>query len=151
LSAPHPNFGCVIAHGPKVVGEGFLYAQGTQSAEVQAVEAAGESAQNATAYLNLEPGDCHGDDSAVRALTQVSGTQLIAQFHCSFFCFVFLVFNYLIIFLGGFFDEHFFVDGRQGCQGWWSGCLTHYSICMGRPSVPFAREAPVWKWVGRIF
>ena len=74
-SAPHPNFGCVLAHGPKVVGEGFLYAQGTQCAEVQAVEKAGEFAKNATAYLNLEPGDCHGDDSAVRALRQVRARQ----------------------------------------------------------------------------
>lgn len=78
LSAPHPNFGCVIAHGPKVMGEGFLYAQGTKSAEVQAVERAGELAKNATAYLNLEPGDCHGDDSAVRALREVS-TCIICQ------------------------------------------------------------------------
>lgn len=71
LSAPHPNSGCVIVHRGNVVGEGFLYAQGTKSAEVQAVERAGESARMATAYLNLEPGDCHGDDSAVRALIQV--------------------------------------------------------------------------------
>lgn len=80
LSAPHPNFGCVIAHGPRVVGEGFLYAQGTKSAEVQAVERAGEFAKNATAYLNLEPGDCHGDDSAVRALRQASACIVVEIF-----------------------------------------------------------------------
>lgn len=77
LSAPHPNFGCVLAHGPKLVGEGFLYAQGTKSAEVQAVEMAGEFAKNATAYLNLEPGDCHGDDSAVRALRQAGVSRVV--------------------------------------------------------------------------
>lgn len=71
LVAPHPNFGCVIARGPRIVGEGTLYAQGTKSAELQAVEFAGEHARGATAYLNLEPGDCHGDDSAINALTQV--------------------------------------------------------------------------------
>lgn len=71
LTAPHPNLGCVIARGPRIVGEGFLYAQGTKSAEVQAVERAGESARGATAYLNLEPGDCAGDDAAITALAQV--------------------------------------------------------------------------------
>jgi len=79
-SAPHPNFGCVIAHGPRVVGEGFLSAQGTKSAEVQAVERAGDEAKNATAYLNLEPGDCHGDDSAVRALRQASAGIALESF-----------------------------------------------------------------------
>lgn len=55
LTAPHPNFGCVIARGEKVVGEGYLFAHGTKSAEIQAVESARELAKGATAYLNLEP------------------------------------------------------------------------------------------------
>lgn len=55
LTAPHPNFGCVIAQGAKVVGEGYLYAHGSKSAEIQAVESARELAKGATAYLNLEP------------------------------------------------------------------------------------------------
>lgn len=42
--------------------------QGAASAEEQAVSIAGSSAQGATAYLNLETGDCHGDDTAVRCL-----------------------------------------------------------------------------------
>ncbi|KAJ8424468.1 hypothetical protein Cgig2_030676 [Carnegiea gigantea] len=67
--SPHPNFGCVIAAG-KVVGEGYLYAQGTTPAEVQAVEAAGVCCQDATAYLNMEPGDCHGEHTAVSALVK---------------------------------------------------------------------------------
>ncbi|KAF7817738.1 riboflavin biosynthesis protein PYRR, chloroplastic isoform X1 [Senna tora] len=71
LTSPHPNFGCVIATSPgNVVGEGFLYAQGTKPAEVQAVEAAGEHCSGATAYLNMEPGDCHCDHTAVSALVQ---------------------------------------------------------------------------------
>jgi diaminohydroxyphosphoribosylaminopyrimidine deaminase/5-amino-6-(5-phosphoribosylamino)uracil reductase len=45
-------------------------AQGTASAEVQAVRQAGEGARGATAYLNLETGDCHGDDTSVTALVQ---------------------------------------------------------------------------------
>lgn len=70
LTAPHPNVGCVIARGSKVVGEGFLYGQGTKRAEIQALEKAREFTKGAAAYLNLEPGDCHGDDSSVAALVQ---------------------------------------------------------------------------------
>lgn len=43
-------------------------AQGSESAEAQAVRAAGGGARGATAYLNLESGDCHGDSAAVEAL-----------------------------------------------------------------------------------
>lgn len=72
FTSPHPNFGCVLMSSiGKVVGEGFLYAQGTKPAELQAVEAAGEFCRGATAYLNMEPGDCHGDRTAVSALVQV--------------------------------------------------------------------------------
>ncbi|KAL3699032.1 hypothetical protein R1sor_017054 [Riccia sorocarpa] len=77
LTAPHPNAGCVIAHGPRVVGEGFLYAQGTRSAEVQAVERARDLTKGAIAYLNLEPGDCHGDDSALTALIQAKVSKVV--------------------------------------------------------------------------
>lgn len=70
FSSPHPNFGCVIEAG-RVVGEGYLYAQGTTSAELQAVEAAGVWCRGATAYLNMEPGDCHGEHTAVSAIVQV--------------------------------------------------------------------------------
>ncbi len=72
LTAPHANSGCVIVRGPHIVGEGFLYGQGSKSAEVQAVERAGEYARGGTAYLNLEPGDWLGDNSAVSSLIQVS-------------------------------------------------------------------------------
>jgi diaminohydroxyphosphoribosylaminopyrimidine deaminase / 5-amino-6-(5-phosphoribosylamino)uracil reductase len=81
LTSPHPNFGCVIARPQRetdsadslVVGEGFLYAQGTPCAELLAAQEAGEHARGATAYLNLEPGDCYGDSTAVRSLVQVLG------------------------------------------------------------------------------
>ncbi|XP_028548303.1 riboflavin biosynthesis protein PYRR, chloroplastic isoform X5 [Dendrobium catenatum] len=69
-TAPHPNFGCVIARNGEVVGEGFLYAQGTKCAELQAVEAANELGRGATAYINMEPGDCHGDQTPVSSLVQ---------------------------------------------------------------------------------
>ncbi|KAG0491117.1 hypothetical protein HPP92_007980 [Vanilla planifolia] len=77
FSAPHPNFGCVIAHGGEVVGEGFLYAQGTKCAELQAVEVAGELARGATAYLNMEPGDCHAEPTPVASLVQAGISRVV--------------------------------------------------------------------------
>lgn len=78
FTAPHPNFGCVITTSVgKVAGEGYLYAQGTKPAEVQAVEAARELSRGATAYLNMEPGDCHGDHTAVSALVKAGITRVV--------------------------------------------------------------------------
>ncbi|XP_009778198.1 riboflavin biosynthesis protein PYRR, chloroplastic [Nicotiana sylvestris] len=81
FTAPHPNFGCVIAHpnngGGTVVGEGYLYAEGTIPAEVQAVEAAVERCRGATAYLNMEPGDCHSNSSAVSALIKAGISRVV--------------------------------------------------------------------------
>ncbi|KAL4320186.1 hypothetical protein GQ457_18G010370 [Hibiscus cannabinus] len=78
FSSPHPNFGCLIAtRSGDVAGEGYLYAQGTKPAEVLAVEAAGERSRGATAYVNMEPGDCHGDHSAVSALVQAGITRAV--------------------------------------------------------------------------
>ncbi|CAN6278547.1 unnamed protein product [Urochloa humidicola] len=85
LTSPHPNFGCVIARPqqesdgaePLVVGEGFLYAQGTTCAELLAAQQAGEHARGATAYLNLEPGDCYGDSTAIRSLVQAGITRVV--------------------------------------------------------------------------
>lgn len=47
-----------------------MFGQGTASAEVQAVRLASGNVQGSTAYLNLESGDCHGDDAAVKALLE---------------------------------------------------------------------------------
>jgi len=78
-SAPHPNVGCVIARGIQVVGEGFLYGQGTRSAEIQAVSRAGEFSKGATAYLNLEPEVYHGQayGSAVHALKEAGLARVV--------------------------------------------------------------------------
>ncbi|KAG8487210.1 hypothetical protein CXB51_020778 [Gossypium anomalum] len=78
FTSPHPNFGCVIVTpSAEVVGDGYLYAQGTKPAEVLAVEAAGERCRGATAYVNMEPGDCHGDHTAVSALVQAGITRAV--------------------------------------------------------------------------
>ncbi|KAL6516796.1 hypothetical protein OROHE_018084 [Orobanche hederae] len=81
FTAPHPNFGCVISttsgSGGRVVGEGYLYAQGTTPAELQAVEAAGECCYGGTAYLNMEPNHCLGDETAVSALVQAGIARVV--------------------------------------------------------------------------
>lgn len=51
--------------------------QGTESAEAQAIGEARADASGATAYLNLESGDCHGDDSAVRSLLQSGVSRVV--------------------------------------------------------------------------
>ncbi|KAG9152527.1 hypothetical protein Leryth_016439, partial [Lithospermum erythrorhizon] len=70
LTAPHPNFGCVIVgqkQKEEVVGEGYLYAEGTTPAELLALEAASGSCNGATAYLNMEPGDHSSISALVKA------------------------------------------------------------------------------------
>lgn len=52
---PNPMVGCVIVHGDHVVGEGWHQRKGGPHAEVFALQAAGERAKGATAYVTLEP------------------------------------------------------------------------------------------------
>ncbi len=52
---PNPMVGCVLAHGDEVVGEGFHQRKGGPHAEVFALQAAGDRARGATAYVTLEP------------------------------------------------------------------------------------------------
>ena len=57
---PNPMVGCVLAHGDEVVGEGWHQRKGGPHAEVFALQAAGERARGATAYVTLEPCAHHG-------------------------------------------------------------------------------------------
>ena len=52
---PNPRVGCVIAHGERIVGEGWHRYPGEPHAEIHALAAAGNGAAGSTAYVTLEP------------------------------------------------------------------------------------------------
>ena len=54
-TAPNPLVGSVITQGTKIVGEGYHPKAGAPHAEIFALRAAGDLAQGATLYVNLEP------------------------------------------------------------------------------------------------
>jgi diaminohydroxyphosphoribosylaminopyrimidine deaminase/5-amino-6-(5-phosphoribosylamino)uracil reductase len=54
-TAPNPRVGCVIVRGGVVAGEGWHERAGAPHAEINALQAAGERARGATAYVTLEP------------------------------------------------------------------------------------------------
>ncbi|CAN1793306.1 Riboflavin biosynthesis protein PYRD, chloroplastic [Linum perenne] len=59
-TSPNPMVGCVIVKDGKIVGEGFHPKAGQPHAEVFALRDAGELAENATAYVSLEPCNHYG-------------------------------------------------------------------------------------------
>lgn len=54
-TSPNPPVGAVVAHGSRVVGEGWHRGPGFPHAEIEALEAAGEQARGAALYVTLEP------------------------------------------------------------------------------------------------
>ncbi len=52
---PNPRVGCVIAHGERVLGEGWHARAGEAHAEVVALRAAAAQVRGATVYVSLEP------------------------------------------------------------------------------------------------
>lgn len=59
-TAPNPLVGAVIVKNGEIVGEGYHPKAGEPHAEIFALRAAGEKAQGATIYVNLEPCNHHG-------------------------------------------------------------------------------------------
>lgn len=59
-TTPNPVVGAIIVNEGRVVGIGAHLKAGEPHAEVHAIRMAGEKAQNATAYVTLEPCSHHG-------------------------------------------------------------------------------------------
>ncbi|KAF2580341.1 hypothetical protein F2Q68_00006320 [Brassica cretica] len=59
-TSPNPLVGCVIVKDSNIVGEGFHPKAGQPHAEVFALRDAGDLAENATAYVSLEPCNHYG-------------------------------------------------------------------------------------------
>jgi diaminohydroxyphosphoribosylaminopyrimidine deaminase/5-amino-6-(5-phosphoribosylamino)uracil reductase len=55
LSSPNPAVGCILVRDGRVLGRGWTARGGRPHAEAMALEAAGDAARGATAYVTLEP------------------------------------------------------------------------------------------------
>lgn len=59
-TTPNPRVGCVIVRNEQIVGSGWHERTGQPHAEINALNAAGEAARGATAYVTLEPCSHYG-------------------------------------------------------------------------------------------
>jgi diaminohydroxyphosphoribosylaminopyrimidine deaminase/5-amino-6-(5-phosphoribosylamino)uracil reductase len=76
---PNPIVGAVLVVDGEVVGEGWHERKGEEHAEVAALEAAGERARGATAYVTLEPCAHHGaTPPCADALIEAGVTRVVA-------------------------------------------------------------------------
>lgn len=63
ISKPNPAVGCVLSKQDRIIGEGFTQKAGSNHAEIEAINDAkknGESTENSTAYVTLEPCSHYG-------------------------------------------------------------------------------------------
>ncbi|MDG4554940.1 MAG: bifunctional diaminohydroxyphosphoribosylaminopyrimidine deaminase/5-amino-6-(5-phosphoribosylamino)uracil reductase RibD [Candidatus Competibacter sp.] len=76
---PNPRVGCVLVQDNAVVGEGWHERAGEAHAEIIALEAAGDRARGATAYVTLEPCCHHGrTPPCTDALLQAGIARMVA-------------------------------------------------------------------------
>jgi len=78
-SRPNPRVGCVLAKDGEVVATGWHRRHGQSHAEALALEAAGDAARGATAYVNLEPCSHQGlTPSCAKALIRAGVTRVVS-------------------------------------------------------------------------
>ncbi|PKO63329.1 MAG: riboflavin biosynthesis protein RibD, partial [Betaproteobacteria bacterium HGW-Betaproteobacteria-17] len=78
-TSPNPRVGCVIVKNDIIVGEGWHERAGTPHAEIHALQAAGDAARGATAYVTLEPCSHHGrTPPCAEALIQAGVARVVA-------------------------------------------------------------------------
>ena len=76
---PNPRVGCVIVKDGRIVGEGWHQRAGGAHAEIHALNAAGQQARGATAYVTLEPCCHHGrTPPCTAALIQAGIVRVVA-------------------------------------------------------------------------
>ena len=78
-TTPNPRVGCVLMRDGEVVGEGWHRRAGEAHAEIDALNAAGDAARGATAYVTLEPCAHHGrTPPCAEALIRAGITRVVA-------------------------------------------------------------------------
>ena len=78
-ATPNPRVGCLIVRDGQAVGAGWHEKTGGPHAEALALQAAGERARGATAYISLEPCCHHGrTPPCVDALIEAGITRVVA-------------------------------------------------------------------------
>lgn len=76
---PNPMVGCLLVKGGEVIGTGYHRKAGEPHAETYALQAAGDAARGATAYVTLEPCAHHGHTPpCAEALIEAGITRVVA-------------------------------------------------------------------------
>jgi len=79
---PNPSVGCVLVKEDRVVGRGWTQSGGRPHAEAEALARAGDQAQDATAYVTLEPCSHHGKTPpCAEALIAAGVTRVVIAAH----------------------------------------------------------------------